>query len=177
MNEGKPGIGPTRAGVLKRGLLLLGGIVGVGAGAAGTKAALDEPSTSRTLRLTGRNWILQTQERIRGERVRPGDRGTVTGELVDGRGRKSGHFVGTRMAVASGLASNAHADGSIELHTFILADGTILGMGSALPGSTVFSIVGGSGRFAGARGTYVAEQRLRELGGDGTASFTFDLSA
>lgn len=177
MSEVMSGGRRTRANVLKRGLLLLGGAIGIGAGAAGTKTALGGARRSGTMRLEGRGWILRTPDRAHGELLRPGDRGTVTGELVDGRGRTIGRFVGTRMAIASGLAPHARADGSIELHAFNLVDGTIHGMGSSLPGETVFSIVGGSGRYAGVRGTYSGEQRLRELGGDGTATFTFDLTA
>jgi len=50
-------------------------------------------------------------------------------------------------------------------------------MGSVLPGESLFAIVGGTGRYAGARGSYVASQHLRELGGDGTAHFVLNLSA
>jgi hypothetical protein len=42
-------------------------------------------------------------------------------------------------------------------------------MGSAAGGQDAFAIVGGTGEFAGARGSYVARQSLRERGGDGTA--------
>ena len=40
-----------------------------------------------------------------------------------------------------------------------------------------YAIVGGTGRYAGASGTYTARQSLRELGGDGTAEFTLNLTA
>ena len=64
----------------------------------------------------------------------------------------------------------------MELHTFRLRDGTILGMGSTIDGESVFTITGGTGRYAGSRGTYVAQQRLREQGGDGTAEFIIELT-
>ena len=35
--------------------------------------------------------------------------------------------------------------------------------------------MGGTGRYAGARGTYVARQRRQELGGEGTAEFVLTL--
>jgi hypothetical protein len=52
-----------------------------------------------------------------------------------------------------------------------------MGMGSVEPGRHAFAVVGGTGRYAGARGAYVASQHLRELGGDGTAHFVLDLIA
>jgi len=54
--------------------------------------------------------------------------------------------------------SNAFAASNIELHTIRFADGTIFGMGannSRSASERVHAILGGTGRFAGARGTYV----------------------
>ena len=177
--------GPSRRGLLSRGLLLLGGAFGIGAAtaeAAGTRSAPDvgprQHARTETLAFAGQNLLLQTPSRRAGERIRPGDRGTVTGQLVDPRAKGTvGSFVSARMAFASGLNPAATADGSVELHTFKLPGGTIMGMGSVLPGETLFAIVGGTGRYAGARGTYVAQQRLREHGGDGTAHFVLKLIA
>ena len=169
----------SRRTVIRNSLLVLGGAIGLGGGAAGARALAQTSTngtTARQLRLDGNSWLLQTPDRKPGERILPGDRGSVTGLLVDSHtGKDRGRFFGTRMAFSSG--AGAHADGSTELHTFSLDDGTILGMGSAVNGVNVFSIVGGTGRYAGASGTYHAEQRLREFGGDGTASFVIDLQA
>ena len=88
-----------------------------------------------------------------------------------------GQFYGSRLAIQSGIEGPVAADGSMELHTFRLEGGTILGIGSTIAGESIFSIAGGTGRYAGSRGTYIAQQRLRELGGDGTAEFTIDLRA
>jgi len=68
---------------------------------------------------------------------------------------------------------------SIEQHTFVLADGSIMGAGTTKPGlgtEDEFAIVGGTGRYAGIRGTYVLSQSHQELGGDGTAKVTFAFS-
>ena len=53
------------------------------------------------------------------------------------------------------------------------------GSGTTLPGvaDNEFAIVGGTGRYAGARGTYLARRDPLEFGGDGTASFEIDLTA
>jgi hypothetical protein len=170
--------GQSRRGLLGRGFVLLAGAIGFGAGAAGAKVALDDGgrAASGELRLTGRNWLLQTPERTPGERLVAGERGTVYGELLDEQGRFAGRFYGSRMAVQSELGGTT-ADGSLELHTFKLEGGTLLGVGAVIAGESVFTITGGTGRYAGMRGTYVARQRLRELGGDGTADFTIDLRA
>jgi len=170
--------GQSRRGLLGRGLLLLAGAVGVGAGAGAAKLATDGSSESpESLQLYGRNWLLQTPARKQGERLVPGEQGTVHGELVDSKGNTVGQFYGSRLAIQSGTAGAVAADGSMELHTFRLEGGTILGMGSTIAGESIFSIAGGTGRYAGSRGTYIAQQRLRELGGDGTAEFTIDLRA
>jgi hypothetical protein len=174
--------GQSRRGLLGRGLILAAGAIGLGAGAAGTKLATDREERPaggtqlqpQQLRLTGRNWLLQTPERKPGERLVAGERGTVYGELLDERGVPAGSFYGSRMAVQSELGASG-ADGSLELHAFKLAGGTLLGIGAMIAGESVFTITGGTGRYAGAQGSYVADQRLRELGGNGTAEFTIDL--
>ena len=168
--------GQSRRGLLGRGLVLLAGAVGLGAGAGATKLATRDDDASR-IRLQGRNWILQTPDRRPGERLVSGERGTVYGELLDLGGKQVGQFYGSRVAAQSSPGGPVGADSSLELHTFRLEGGTLLGIGSMIAGESIFAIAGGTGRYAGSRGTYVAEQRLRELGGDGTAEFTIDLSA
>ena len=171
--------GQSRRGLLGRGLVVLAGVVGIGAGAGATKLATrDEVDTEAgRIRLHGRNWILQTPDRRPGERLVAGERGTVYGELVDAKGMPVGQFYGSRMAAQSSPGGAVDADSSLELHTFRLEGGTLLGIGSMIAGESVFAIAGGTGRYAGSRGSYVAEQRLLELGGDGTAEFTIDLRA
>jgi hypothetical protein len=168
--------GQSRRGLLGRGLVLLAGAVGLGAGAGATKLATKEDGSDR-IRLQGRNWILQTPDRRPGERLVAGERGTVYGDLLDANGKTVGQFYGSRVAAQSSPAGPVDADSSLEVHTFRLEGGTLLGIGSMIAGESVFAIAGGTGRYAGSRGTYVAEQRLRELGGDGTAEFTIDLKA
>lgn len=174
--------GQSRRSLLTRGLVLIGGAVGVGAGTAAARPPAPEVAgrvpLPTTLTLAGRNWFLSSPARKPGERIQPGDHGTVTGELVDPRSKAHrGGFVASRQAFHSGLGGHAAADSAVELHTFTLDGGTIMGMGSSLPGESVFAIVGGTGTYAGARGSYVARQHLRELGGDGTAHFVIDLSS
>jgi hypothetical protein len=75
-------------------------------------------------------------------------------------------------------ASSGGRFASLEHHTFTLAGGSIMGTGATRPGldsEDEFAIVGGTGRYAGARGTYIVRQSHQEFGGDGTAVITFKL--
>lgn len=170
--------GHSRRSLIGRGFVGLAAALGLGAGAGVTAARTsggDEEAAPRTLRLDGRGWTLTTPGRRTGERVQPGDRSTVHGQLLDGN-RVVGSFIGSRQAAPS-VSGGLDADASLELHTFTLEGGTILGMGSALPGAGTFAIVGGSGTYANARGSYTAEQQSYELGGNGSASFVLTLTA
>jgi hypothetical protein len=91
-----------------------------------------------------------------------------TGRILDGSKRDLGTF---RAAAIPGLGA------AFLLHTFDLEDGTILGIGASRLDEADFAIVGGTGRYAGATGTYSAQQSPRETGGDGTARFTLDIKA
>jgi hypothetical protein len=168
----------TRAGALKRLALFAGGAAGVGL--VGRRALDDEPRNAavealplRRMRkqkvsLYGRNWRLASPNARPGELPDVADTPTPLGSIVDKRGRELGSFRAASL-VGSGLP--------IQLHTFDLVDGTILGIGSAGITESPFAIVGGTGRYAGVSGTYVAKQSPRELGGDGTAEFTLTLTA
>ena len=52
---------------------------------------------------------------------------------------------------------------------------SIFGVGAGALGPATFAVIGGTGRYSGATGSYVARQSRRELGGDGTAEFTLTL--
>jgi hypothetical protein len=71
----------------------------------------------------------------------------------------------------------SHPATVMQIHNFQLEDGTLVGVGAAAVGAEgVFTIVGGSGRYLGATGSYVATQDPYETGGDGTARFKFNLA-
>jgi hypothetical protein len=178
--KGRTDIGSTRRSLIGRGLAAIGGLVGAGATGAGVAQAASTsaaPAGTGRLVLHGRNWLLQTPNRRSGEQLVAGEQGTLHGDLVDAEGRVIGQFYGSRMAMQSSIGGPIGVDASMELHTFRLEGGTLLGMGSTVGGESVFAITGGTGRFAGSHGTYVARQSLRELGGDGRAEFTIDLLA
>ena len=161
-------LGQSRRSLLKRALVVAGGALGLGAVSA--KDARATLSLGRDSTLYGRSWRLETPGRRPGEAIQPGDHGAVYGELLDGRnGRVIGQFHGSRLALQE------HA--GVEVHTFVLPGGTLVGLGTSLLGEAVFAVVGGTGRYAGAKGSYVATQRLREQGGNGTAEFKLTLGS
>jgi len=159
----------TRRGALGRGLVGLAGLVGLGA----AKAAGGQGHAP--LVLYARN--LEGGSSAARSLVQRGDRLTLRADLLD---RPDGEPVGELHGAAFALqGAGARSEGAerLELHTFKLGDGTILGSGmsGALEGE--FAILGGTGRYAGVQGTYVARLSRRELGGDGTAEFRLLLSA
>jgi hypothetical protein len=158
-------------------LLVAGGAVGVGVAGerllgdqhdAPAAAAATARPLPRTLVLNGRDWRIGSPAAVPGELPKPTDVPVPAGQLVDPKGHAIGSF---RAAALPTLGPG------LELHTFDLDDGTILGVGPGGIHDKPFAIVGGTGRYAGASGTYVAKQSPRELGGDGTAEFTLTLVA
>lgn len=170
--------GQTRRGLLGRLGLVVGGVAGAMGYAAGGAWARREPGpaavaarprTTRQLSLVirGREWRLHGLGRTPGQLPGRSDSPVPLGRLVDGRGRPAGSF---RAAPMPGPAA------MFQLHTFELKDGSLLGVGGGPLGEAVYAVVGGTGRFAGASGSYVARQFPREAGGDGTAEFSFTLT-
>jgi hypothetical protein len=158
----------TRRGLLGRALGLAAGTLGVSA------ASATAASTPATLRLYGRNAHLHSQAKEPGVVPVKGDRFTGYAELLDGpQGNRVGHFTTAFFAVDSPFAEHG---GSLELHTFTLGGGSIHGIGHTVAGGAAeFTVIGGTGRYAGVQGSYVALVEPRELGGAGAAQFTFTL--
>ncbi len=178
----------TRRNVLKQGALLLTALFGGVFGGVFTRrggtvhAAIGEKPdgpTQTTLTLYGRHWHLFSQNRKRGELLNRGDQIAAYGELFKStRGAKVGEFYSSGLHLRAPFGPGPFAAANIEVHTFNLADGTILGMGSSMAsqgGEDVYAVLTGTGRYAGVRGSYTARQRPQERGGDGTAEFNFIL--
>jgi hypothetical protein len=84
-------------------------------------------------------------------------------------GRRIGEVHVATVPVLGPGASSPHA-GAMEWHTLHLPGGTILGSGSSGTEGGAFAVIGGTGRFANARGTY----ELRRLP-EGGAQFAIRL--
>ncbi len=166
----------SRRKMLRNGLLMLAGAVGLGiAGERAVRGTRASPGSLTTLKLYGRQWHLFATDRRRGERPLRGDSVSTFGILHAEDGGQIGEFYSAGMVLDHPLGSGRLGAANLEMHTFNLHDGTIAGMGSAVPGESVFAIVGGTGRYAGATGSYIARQYPLELGGNGTAEFRLTL--
>jgi hypothetical protein len=166
----------NRRSVLKRGLALAAGAVGLSVAGKDARAATRLDTGRGPLRFYGVDWRIAAPGRAPGTAIPLGEHAAVYGELLDARQKPLGQFYGSRLAIQSHAGGRSRADASVEVHTFVLPEGTIVGMGTSVLGRATFAIVGGTGAYAGATGSYVAHQRLRELGGDGTADFVLTLS-
>ena len=172
----------SRRGVLGRGLMLAAGALGLGAARADAAVRVT-PTIAPTrqaeeLRLFGRNFHLHGPDHRPGQVPVKGERHSTYGELLSRPNGKKviGHFTAAHLTHHSPFAAGSS---SLEIHTFALKDGTIHGLGSVARQSGAeghFVILGGTGRYEGAHGSYVARQNARDLGGNGTAEFHLTLA-
>lgn len=172
-------MGTSRRVAIKNGLLGAAGLVGLKAVGPLSTTAAAQAASAATLTLYGRNWCSYGQAKRAGELPARGDRLVASGDLhATPDGDKVGEFHAAVFHLgAPGQVGPAGA-GSLELHTFVLPDGSIVGAGTATPDPDrpdAFAVIGGTGRYAGARGSYVVRQGYRELGGDGTAELTMQI--
>ena len=177
-------VGTTRRKLLQKAAIFLGGAAAALAirTSDAHAAVVVPPRKPRNimLKLYGRHWHLYAQNRKRGELPTRGEQMVMYGDLLkEPQDDKIGEFYANCLSVQSPFGTTPFAATNVEIHSFNLVDGTILGMGAtrATPvEESVYNVVGGSGRYAGVTGTYKARQQAQELGGDGTAEFTFDLT-
>ncbi len=154
----------ARRALLKRVALVFGGVAGLGlAGKAGIESrGSSNPGGALTLSLHGANWRMTYPDRPRGVLPSPGQRSASFGELLDGpQGAKVGEFYASSFQFGAPFGPSEVAAAAMETHQFNLGDGTIIGVGTVpgWPGSqSVHAIIGGTGRYEGASGSYVARQ-------------------
>lgn len=172
-----------RRKLLKRAGILAGGLASFGVLSRTTAdtvpGARPAGGDALTLGIKGTNWQTTYPDRRRGVLPTPGDRSNSFGQLFGGSGEKIGEFYASAFTFGSPFGPSQVSAAAMEMHQFNLSDGTIVGMGttqSLLGGESVHAIVGGTGRYEGASGSYVARQNPVELGGDGTADFTFTIT-
>jgi hypothetical protein len=177
----------TRRGALKSGVAFLAGAVGLevvsrarGDAAASPSAAPPPPATTATtLVLQARGLRALPMGGRPGAPVERGERLTLHADLLDGAGGgPAGTLTGVSHCTASPLSSDQSPVGAVEMHTLALHDGTIFAMGTSpavAAGTAAFAVVGGTGRYAGARGSYLAEQQTDAAGGHGCARYTLTL--
>jgi hypothetical protein len=173
----------TRRGALRSGFALLA--------AAGlevvsrTRASAAEPAPPApgappvtTMVLEARGLRALPAHGRSGVPVARGEGVTLHADLVDATGAHAGTLIGISHCTSAPLSSDDAPVGAVEMHTLTMRDGTILGMGASpavAMGATTFAVVGGTGRYAGARGSYLAEQQTDAAGGHGRARYTLTL--
>jgi len=164
---------------------LLGGALvasgaALGSAAVGWAPSGSDPSSSHSyFRLSAVDLSLTSPTFRKGSHLQPGERLLARGRLVDPGGAPLGSFVAIYTVVERRDPTGAPAATSAEQHTFDFPDGTIIGTGLGTLDPDIpdrFAIVGGTGRYTAARGSYTAVQRHLELGGDGTAEFLIGLT-
>ena len=173
----------NRRGLLKRGALVVGGVLGLGLASRGAMTIGEgqpRASGALTMSLKGSDWRLTYPDRRRGILPQPGERSASFGQLFGGAVReKVGEFYASSFAFGAPFGPSEVAAQAMEMHHFNLADGTIVGMGTLAgfhDATSVHAIIGGTGRYEGASGSYVSRQSPIELGGDGTADFNFTIT-
>ena len=158
--------GTTRRTVLSRGSAVVAGALGasvLGANVAlGAKQAGAPPDDSHCSCATCGSASVRARAGALHERRAPA---SPHGALVDAAGQTVGSF-------SAGVL--AGSGGGISVQRFNLADGTIIGMGSGGLQGAEYAIVGGTGRYAGATGTYTTQLAAGARGRD--AAFQISLT-
>lgn len=155
----------------RRSLLGFGALAGVGTVVGGAPAVAQASTAAAcTFALHGR-----AMRRLTGSGAAAvGSAHSVRGDLADtatgaSRGEvfHSGHVVSK--PGHGGVAT-------VETHLFVLPEGTLAGSGTVThAGVGTFVVTGGTGRYAGARGSYTTDQTADATGG-GAAHYRFDLT-
>ena len=176
---------PERRSLLQRGLVALAAGLGLGAGgrsaaaapAVATASTASTASAGGVVVLRGRRRPASPQGRLPRGATAP--RLVREGELVDDAGAAVGRFSSSSFCGESPFGPQIAAASSLELQAFHLEDGSSLfGIGSAAgpsAGGRALAILGGTGRFAGARGTYQEREVEGGSGGRGSVEFVVTL--
>ena len=159
MDTGRTG----RRTLLQRGFALLAG--GVAVATSGRTVRAEEPAPKATApRQDGQMLTLYARRRpVAGVRSGahahgPDARTLATGELLDGpAGTAVGSFYTNCFCMGTPLGPHKRAASNLEFQVLELSDGTLFGIGGGADasGTKAHAIVGGTGRYAGARGSYV----------------------
>ena len=177
MNE--VGTPTPRRTLLQRGLALLGGALGVGAVGRRGARAVGNPRLGADTPAPWDGW--RTAARRAGVAQGAHQHAVSSGDLLDAKGNETigsfhtnGFCLETRLDLAAALGVQHRLP---DLH--VLAEGSLFGLGGGpSPGGdrTCAVLIGGTGRYAGAQGTYVERVPSRPAGQD-AVEFIFTLRA
>jgi len=167
MSSGVEPAGTSRRALISRGLWAAAGAIGLGV--ASTGVALGRAEAPAAAAGPARLSVVVHDVRFTAPTVRPGalpEAGAVAsphGALRDAAGQHVGGFS------AGTLPGSA---GQIAIQRFTFANGTIIGMGSGGLDGEEYAVVGGTGRYAGAIGTYTTQIRPGAYGRDAEFEIT-----
>jgi hypothetical protein len=173
---------PTkRRTLLQRGLAVVGGALGLrameGKAEAGPPPASPITAPGAAFKLYGRRRTVPPP----GRGAAPGMGHQVRyGELLDcPDGEVTGTFCSNGFCLETPFGPPVRAASNIEFQTFTLPDGTLFGIGAAPAGphESVHAILGGTGRFAGVRGSYVERPTASGTASPGVVEFVVTLTA
>lgn len=159
-------LSPTpRRSFVRGALVFLGAALGLEA--AGSKPASKAPAvTEKPLRLYIRSQIPGSH--LTSTRGVANDRRSRKGKLLTRPGgEEMGEYFATSLGQPGAFGVQLADSPSVELQTFRLADGTLFGAGAnerTTEGGSVHALLGGTGRYAGARGTFSLTTLSRECG-------------
>lgn len=147
-----------RRTLLQQGLALLGGGVAFAAGARwsrGTPVEAAPIDSKGALKLYARVRPIAGPSPAQSQ---SDTRTVVTGDLLDApQGKRIGEFSANCFSLGTPFGTHVNSAATIEMQVLQLHDGTLFGMSTpSAPGAPkVHAVIGGTARFAGARGTYV----------------------
>jgi hypothetical protein len=175
--ESSPPGSSSRRTLLMQTAIVLGGAVGVAACGQASAAGSGGPALTGSTAATGNAWTLLGSGRTLAPAPVDGVVDTTAiafgGVLMDAA---SGVEVGRFCAQALGRAGfPSGAGGGVEIQSLQLVDGALYAVGPAGSDRTErsYAVLGGTGRFTGARGTCV----VREMPGSGARrSLLFEIS-
>lgn len=177
-------IGPlNRRTVLQRGVAFLAGVFGLQLAQHASEAqastllpqtagSTEGSANAQLLRFFARDWQPGHHDRSPGKLPAASGRMNRQGELFETvGGAKYGEFFAVCFSPAAPYCKGTGTLAGVELHTFKLGADTLFGMGSFEPtatGAQLHAIAGGTGRFAGARGSYVVSKTSDQTNGNYT---------
>jgi hypothetical protein len=168
----------TRRNILGLGALALAGLagaVGLGSVAERARSAPGAELPGAPIQLHGSQWHLRAPGLGSGVLPERGDRVSISGILSGAPGGPPiGTFYATSMHLDTVDAAR-FATAEMQMHTIQLPEGNLVGMGTAVADEATYAVIGGTGRYLGATGSYTAVQQPFEVGGDGTARITLNL--
>jgi hypothetical protein len=176
-------VATNRRDALRKGFALLGAAVGIGTAGKALATAAEEPSgvkQEKQMVLHLRGLRISSQDLRRGELPPAGVRMLARADVFadSSSNLKVGDFFASYYRINAPGKVADHEPGSLEQHTFVFPEGNIFASGVATSGRDSegqFAIIGGTGRYSGARGSYIARQSHVDFGGNGTATFTLTL--